>query len=236
MTPAAAPGYRSRVRRSAKDKVRIVYEPLSSLVRWPKNPKRHDLDGIGSSIDRFGYVMPIAVDERTGRIFAGHGRLETLELRKQTGGEPPLRVKIDRASGEWLVPVLRGIEFSSPDEAEAYVVADNQLTVAGGFDDVLLRELLQRHDAAQLPVTGLGFDDTELERLLHAADSPPGGEGPGGPGGQPIIPNPEPQREPQIASEAFVEVFCTRADLEEFRRTLDEWAKRPGVTVNISSS
>lgn len=229
------------MRRSAKEgDVRIVYEPLSELRKRPQNPKRHDLDGIGSSIDRFGYVMPIAVDERTGLIFAGHGRLESLELRKQTGKPPPGRLKIDRASGEWLVPVLRGIEFSTPEEAEAYVVADNQLTVAGGWDDGLLREVLQRHDAAQLPVTGLGFDDAELERLLHATDAPgvpgAGGEGPGGPGGQPIIPDPEPQREPQIGAEVMVEVFCTRQDLESFRRILDEWAQRPGVTVNVSTS
>lgn len=49
----------------------------------------------------------------------------------------------------------------------------------------------------------------------------------------PDIPSPEPQREPRTA-EVMIEIFCTRADLEDFRATLDEWSRRRDVTVNIS--
>ena len=56
----------------------IEYLPLSHLQVAPRNPKRHALDQLGASIGRFGYVEPIIVDERTGRLVAGHGRRDSL--------------------------------------------------------------------------------------------------------------------------------------------------------------
>lgn len=48
------------------------------------------------------------------------------------------------------------------------------------------------------------------------------------------LPDPQPQQEPQLDSECFVEIYCSQADLDEFGATLDEWSKRAGVTINIS--
>ena len=55
---------------------RIEYLPLSAMVRWPRNPKGHDLGELHGMIARFGYVMPMLIDEGTGRLVAGHGRLD----------------------------------------------------------------------------------------------------------------------------------------------------------------
>ena len=54
----------------------IEYLPLSSLKPARRNPKRHDLGTLDQSLDRFGFVAPIILDERTKRIVAGHGRME----------------------------------------------------------------------------------------------------------------------------------------------------------------
>ena len=48
------------------------------------------------------------------------------------------------------------------------------------------------------------------------------------------IPDPQPQREPQLESECFIELYCSRDDLADFQATLDEWGKRGTVTINIS--
>ncbi len=101
----------------AEGPIRIVYMPLSALLRAPRNPKSHDIGVIHQSLGRFGYVEPIAINERTGRIVAGHGRLDTLQQKKALGERPPARVV--EKQGEWFVPVLRGVEFASDDEAEA---------------------------------------------------------------------------------------------------------------------
>ncbi len=48
------------------------------------------------------------------------------------------------------------------------------------------------------------------------------------------LPDPQPQQEPQLDSECFIEIYCSQADLDEFGTTLNEWSRRNGVTVNIS--
>lgn len=47
-------------------------------------------------------------------------------------------------------------------------------------------------------------------------------------------PNPEPQSEPSMKGECFIEIYCGMDDLDDFRETLNEWSDRVGVTVNIS--
>lgn len=52
--------------------------PLKSIRGWTRNPKLHDLPRIAASIERFGFVAPLVMDATTGRLVAGHGRLEAL--------------------------------------------------------------------------------------------------------------------------------------------------------------
>jgi ParB-like chromosome segregation protein Spo0J len=56
----------------------IDYVPLDEIAEAHRNPKLHDRRGIRASVTRFGFVEPITIDERTGRLVAGHGRLEQL--------------------------------------------------------------------------------------------------------------------------------------------------------------
>jgi len=121
-----------------EDTLRIDYIPLAKLLRAPRNPKRHDLDVIEKSVRRFGYVNPVIIDGRTGRLVAGAGRLDTLDRDKASGLQPPRRIRQRR--GEWLVPTIIGIDFEDDLEAEAYLLADNQSTILGGWDESLLKE------------------------------------------------------------------------------------------------
>jgi len=73
----------------------------------------------------------------------------------------PARIQIQ--GQEWLVPVIRGLNFESEREAEAYLLADNQLTISAGFDEKLLAEILPDH---QMNVTGLGFSEEELAKYI----------------------------------------------------------------------
>jgi hypothetical protein len=68
------------------DTRRLEYVPLDDLQPAARNPKRHDLPAIGRSIDTFGYVEPVVLDERTGRLVAGHGRVEQLRAARDGGG------------------------------------------------------------------------------------------------------------------------------------------------------
>lgn len=146
--------------------VEVRYEALSHVLLWPANPKKHAMEDIVASIESAGYVNPLVVDDRTGMLVAGHGRVEALKAMKDAGKAPPDRIR--EKDGEWYVPVLRGVRFNSDAEAAAYAVADNRLVERGGWDEEkltpLLRALRDRGVTA-----GSGFDDREIAKMLKAA-------------------------------------------------------------------
>jgi len=108
------------------DEVLVEYIPLSDIVEADNNPKDHDIGQIYQSIKRFGFTQPIMMNEKTGKLLAGHGRLQTLQTMKDAGEKVPNRIK--EKDGDWLVPVLKGISFDDDNEAQAYLIADNRLT------------------------------------------------------------------------------------------------------------
>lgn len=159
---------------------RIELVPLSKLVKAPRNPKDHDVPSISGSVARFGYVEPVVEDQRTGRLVAGHGRLEALEA-LHTKGKPsdwpeerpwPPEGLVER-DGEWLVPVYKGWASTSDEEASAYLLASNQITTVGGWNTEGLSQLLQDLSTQQVEITGLGWKQHELDALLAADWSPP---------------------------------------------------------------
>lgn len=150
----------------------MEYMPLDAIARAPRNPKGHARDEIAASISRFGVAELPLLDERTGRLVAGHGRLDDLTARHDSGEDPPDGVRVDKGGG-WLVPVVRGWASRSDPEAEAYLVASNHLTTLGGWDDTELADLLSalaEEDPALLAVTG--FTDDDLAELLGGGPEP----------------------------------------------------------------
>lgn len=158
---------------------RLEHMPLADIDSAHRNPKGHDLPALQRSIGTFGYVEPVVLDERTGRLVAGHGRVEALRRAAADAETPPEGVALD-GNGEWLVPVLRGWSSRSDDEAEAYLIAANRLTEAGGWDDHGLAEILaELADAQLLDVTGYTGDD--LDDLIAVLQEDPPLPAPGAP-------------------------------------------------------
>lgn len=143
---------------------RLEYVRLTDLRGAEINPKAHDQSGLRRSIGTYGYTEPGLLDERTGRLVAGHGRLADLLERHKLGAAPPEGVGVDD-DGEWLVPVVRGWASKDDAHARAYLAASNKLSENGGWDPDLLPDFL-RGLAEQdlLPLTG--FTEDELAELL----------------------------------------------------------------------
>lgn len=153
---------------------RIEYVPVVDLVPAARNPKLHDEANIDRSLGRFGYTEPVVIDERTERLVAGHGRVQALIRLKEQGKKPPEGVRED--GGQWLVPVVRGWASRSDDDAEAYLLASNQLTIAGGWDNgPLAQMLMELAERDPLNLQGIGFDDKQLAKLLDSTQ-PKGGD------------------------------------------------------------
>jgi len=137
----------------------LVYMPLADIVPADVNPKAHDIELIRESIKRFEYVEPIILDERTGKLISGHGRLETLALEKAVAAPPPEGIRVEH--GVWLVPVIRGWSSKDENEASGYLIAANRITEAGGWKEDRLLDLLKGMD-----FTGVGFGPDDVDDLL----------------------------------------------------------------------
>lgn len=147
--------------------LRIEYIELGELKKYPGNPKAHATEVLDESLDKFGYVDPILIDERTGLMVAGHGRLDRLESRKAAGQKPPGRIQV--RDGKWFVPVVRGVRFKDRKQAEQFLIASNQTTILGGWDNAELVKMLSGYSEDDL--SGIGFDSHDLVQFMALADS-----------------------------------------------------------------
>ncbi len=147
---------------------RIEHVALSSLILRldPANEKSHDLPDIMASIERHGFTTPAEVDERTGLIGAGHGRIEALAALCEADKAPPKRIHVDTETGEWLVPLLRDSLDTEDDlDAADYRITANRLTEKGGWvPERLAATLTELRAAGRLE--GTGFTAPDLDALL----------------------------------------------------------------------
>lgn len=161
--------------------------PALLAMAHKRNPKDHDIGSLVSSFVRFGFIAFPTIDEASMTMVAGHGRCEALEQMRTVGvtdsagnvsKAPPSGITVD-SDGTWLVPVVRGIDFKSEKERDAYVIADNQNVMAGGWKFDILSEMLTelRDDGG---FEGLGFETIELNALLgqYAHEPPNDGQDP----------------------------------------------------------
>lgn len=152
------------------DGQRIELLPLGQIKEAKQNSKDHDIGEISVSVGRFGFVEPLILDDRTGRLVAGHGRLETLRKIRSSGEDPPVGVSV--VDGEWCVPVVRGWASKNDREAQAYLLASNRLVEVGGWIDAeLIQQLKELHSDNALAGTGFSADD--IDRLLADVEQPP---------------------------------------------------------------
>ena len=123
---------------------------IAALTAFSGNPRTHSdtqIDQIAASIREFGWTNPILVDA-TGVIIAGHGRLAAAS-----------RLGLEQ------VPVIR-LGHLSDAQRKALVIADNQLALNAGWDEVALSNLVRELDAEKFELDLLGFDGADLDRYL----------------------------------------------------------------------
>lgn len=140
-----------------------VYMDLGALQVATTNPKMHDIPTLVASLHRFGWTQPVMLDERTGKMVAGHGRREALIWIREHGEVMPDGVILDD-DGEWLIPVNRGWSSRNDLEADAYIMADNQTTMAGSYHMLTLAAMLENvvtEDAGLLDTLGFSSDDVD---------------------------------------------------------------------------
>ena len=152
------------------DKINIEWVKLSELNIEPTNPKEHDVEKIMLSIERFGFVNPFIRNMKTGKLLAGHGRKKALELMRRKELTIPERLKEE--DGDWLVPVVSGVQFDTEEEAMAYIIADNRLVELGGWNTPELLEAISEIQESSPDLDDIGFTERELDVLYEETEGP----------------------------------------------------------------
>lgn len=127
----------------------VARKAVSALVPFARNSRTHaddQIDQVARSITEWGWTNPVLIAE-DGTIIAGHARV--LAAQKLGLAEVPVMV----ARG-WSEAQIR-----------AYVIADNKLAENAGWDNKMLVSELQELSGG-FDLSLIGFDETELDRLL----------------------------------------------------------------------
>lgn len=173
---------------SFNDAPRIAWILVQDAVKLlsPHNPKLHDMGSIIQSIDRYGFQELPKYDETVNWIKAGNGRIEALvamekEVIRLEGEESKHVYNLPRGlalddKGQWAMPLLIGTNAVNENEALAYLVDANNLTMLGGdytpyeiskmWDVTKYNELLQ--GLAQTNTFSVSMDADDV-RIMDAA-------------------------------------------------------------------
>lgn len=139
--------------------VEVELRPIGALKPRAANPRTHTPHQVAqlvASIRQWGWTIPVLIDE-DGGLIAGHGRL----LAAQQLGLQQVPCMVARG---WTEAQKR-----------AYVIADNQLTLNGGWDAELLRlEVGELLLDGSLSLDLLGFEKATLDSLLSSTSKPAG--------------------------------------------------------------
>jgi hypothetical protein len=118
---------------------------ISTLQTYSRNARTHSrrqIKKIARSIERFGFVNPVLIDENN-MIIAGHGRVAAAKL-----------------LGWSDVPTL-GVEHLNEAEKRAYIIADNRLAKEAGWNQEMLAIELQGLIELDFSIELVGFDTAE---------------------------------------------------------------------------
>ncbi|MFN0047470.1 MAG: site-specific DNA-methyltransferase [Sphingorhabdus sp.] len=127
---------------------RIEMVRTAELKPNGKNPRTHSdkqIQLIASSITRFGFVIPIIIDDQS-RIAAGHAKWEAAKL-------------LDLSE----VPTIR-VSFLTEADRRAFALAENRLAELGGWDQELLTEELNWlfENDYDIDITGFTLADMDF--------------------------------------------------------------------------
>lgn len=125
---------------------------VSKLVPYVNNARTHNVQQITklrSSLREFGFINPVIIDSEYN-VIAGHGRILAA---KEEGIEE--------------VPCVF-VDYLTPAQKKAYILADNRMAMDAGWDEELLRVEIEALQTESFDVGLTGFDEKELSILFDA--------------------------------------------------------------------
>lgn len=128
----------------------IDYVALKDLRAYRRNAKKHptkQLKKLGQSLQEFGFVTPVLVDENN-TVIAGHARCL---VANQLGLE--------------VVPVVR-LAHLTPPQVKALRIADNRLSELGEWDKDLLAVEIAELLEVNFDVDLTGFEAPQIDMML----------------------------------------------------------------------
>jgi DNA modification methylase len=134
----------------------VELRAIDSLRTNPRNARTHSkkqVAQIAASIQEFGFVNPVLIDENC-MIVAGHGRVAAADMLGMT-----------------TVPTIL-LTHLTPEQVRAYVLADNRLAELAGWDKDILRielgELIELDLDFDIEITG--FATVDIDKMLSPAE------------------------------------------------------------------
>lgn len=103
--------------------MQVDIRPIKTIRTAKYNPRRisdHQMESLKQSIQRFGFVDPVIVNDRTGVLVGGHQRIKAAKelgleavpvvgVNLDEAEEKALNVALNKISGEWDLDLLRGV-------------------------------------------------------------------------------------------------------------------------------
>ena len=131
---------------STKMTQRLEIRKIDQLIPYERNARTHSpaqIELLRRSLREFGFVTPVLIDD-AGNVIAGHGRLEAAKL-----------------EGIQEAPCVL-VEHLSDAQRRAYILADNRLAEAAGWDRELVSSELLAIQGDGLDISLAGFEDADL--------------------------------------------------------------------------
>lgn len=189
------------------------------MKTYHKNPRiitEKQFEDLRSWLRKLGDLSGIVHNIRTDEIISGNQRslvvdinnceIQIIEEQKKPDRQGTLAVGFIIWEGSKYN--YRRVDWDPETEEMANIVANK---AGGSWDwDLLANEF----DLDKL--LEWGFDEEELQIPDFT------------------VPDPDPLEDPSLPSEVFIEIYCSKEDLDDFKDILDDWAERQNGKVNIS--
>mgnify|MGYP001234558981 CR=1 FL=1 len=133
-----------------ENSLQVEQRDIAQVFENPENPRKHSdkqIEQIVASIQEFGFVNPILIDEQA-TIIAGHGRFRAAQ-----------------SLGMKQVPTI-SVTGLTDDQKRALIIADNKIAINSTWDEDLLWQQIQSLSESDFDLTVMGFDEEQVIPFL----------------------------------------------------------------------
>jgi hypothetical protein len=149
---AAAPPPEAPLGASAPP-IEFEWVPRHQLTPWGLNPNKGDVEGIMTSLQKFGWGRPIVANRHPGlegQIIIGHHALQAAE-----------RLGMETVPVRWVnLPAKK---------AHALSLADNQWSTKSELDEAMLADVVGLDELAPEDWLAAGFEEKQIKALMFEA-------------------------------------------------------------------